>query len=79
MKWNSISPIIKITDFCFEFIIIYAFSSISTVLFVSISVYKIAIMPTIINYVKAMNTISWIQGVFLEILKILEKEAFANI
>ena len=79
MKWNSISPIIKITDFCFEFIIICAFSSISTVLFVSISVYKIAIMPTIINYVKAMNTMSWIQGVFLEILKTLEKEAYANI
>jgi len=36
-------------------------------------------MPTMIKYVKAMNTISWIQGVFLEILKILEKEAFANI
>ena len=46
---------------------------------INFSVYKTAIMPTMIKYVKAMNTISWIQGVFLEILKILEKEAFANI
>ena len=79
MKWNSISLIIKITYFFWIYYNLCILKYLDCYFCINFSVYKIAIIPTVINYVKAMNTISWIQGVFLEILKILEREALANV